>query len=263
MGKIDEGAMLAIAIGNTVTKLGLFRGEELKATWGVMTPESMTPSEAQTVLMNFDAAIDDADVPYPTGSIIASVVPTLTDTWVGVLSRWCGARPLVVGPGLKTGMRLGYSDPSEIGADRIADAAAARSMFPLPLIAITMGATTTFNVINEKGDFIGGVIAPGLDASMRSLSMTAAKIPVVDLRAPKAIIARSTREAVQAGAVMGEVARIDGLIEMIESELGASAHVVAAGAHARLLQALSTHIDECVDDLTLRGLRVLYERNRK
>ena len=263
MAKSSKKVVLAVNIGNTVTKLGLFTGKELSATWVVMTPTSTTVSEVQTVLMTFAASLKDEGLKNPVDGIIASVVPTVTDTWISALTIECGKRPLVVGPGLKTGIKLGYSDPSEIGADRIANVVAARSKYACPLIVINMETTTTFEVIDDKGEFVGGIIAPGLEASVRELSNVAAKIPVIEIKAPTSVVARSTRESVQAGAVMGEVARIDGLVDMMWAELGYKTRVIAAGSHAKLIQSLSRTIDECVENLTLHGLNILYLRNRR
>ena len=263
MANKNEQVILCVNIGNTVTKLGLFRGKELAATWVVTTPFSTTVSEVQTVLMTFAASLSDEALKKPDDGIVASVVPTVTDKWISALNIECGKQPLVVGPGLKTGIKLGYSDPSEIGADRIADVVAARSKYSCPLIVINMETTTTFEVINDKGEFVGGVIALGLEASVRELSNVAAKIPVIEVKAPATVIAKSTRESVQAGAVMGEVARIDGLVEMMWAELGYKTRVIAAGSHAHLIQTLSKTVDECVDNLTLHGLNLLYMRNRK
>ena len=259
----ENKVLLAVSIGNTVTKLGLFRGKRLEATWVVTTPASTTVSEVQTVLMTFAASLKDEALKNPVDGIIASVVPTVTEKWISALNIECKRQPLVVGPGLKTGIKLGYSDPSEIGADRIANAVAARSKYACPLIVVNMETTTTFEVINDKGEFVGGVIAPGLEASVRELSNVAAKIPVIEVEAPISVIAKSTKESVQAGAVMGEVARIDGLVEMMWAELGYKTRVIAAGSHAKLIQSLSKTIDECVDNLTLHGLNILYLRNRK
>lgn len=170
---------------------------------------------------------------------------------------------MVVGPGLKTGIKLGYSDPSELGADRIAEMVGARDLFGAPLIVINLETTTTFEVINDKGEFEGGIIAPGLETSAKELANAAAKIPVVDLKAPKKAIGKSTREAVQAGVVLGEVARIDGLVTYIWRELGYKTKVVAAGADAKLIKTLSQTIDETAENLTLYGLKLLYDRNTK
>lgn len=265
--------MLAVNIGNTVTKIGLYDNESLLAKWIVTTPSTITVSEVQTILMNFTSSLSyNKEVKKlgltqqdltPKGSIIASVAPPITNAWISALTLTCERRPLVVGPGLKTGIKLGYSDPSELGADRIAEMVGARDLFGAPLIVINLETTTTFEVINDKGEFEGGIIAPGLETSAKELANAAAKIPVVDLKAPKKAIGKSTREAVQAGVVLGEVARIDGLVTYIWRELGYKTKVVAAGADAKLIKTLSQTIDETAENLTLYGLKLLYDRNTK
>lgn len=270
----QERVVLCVNIGNAVTKLGIYQGAVLAATWVVTTPDDLTLSEVETVLMNFAASLKSSSLAVEaegatvsleevSGSIIASVVPNITEKWATALMVRLGRRPFMVGPGLKTGIKLGYSDPAEIGADRIADAVAARKLFGAPVIIINMETTTTFEVIDKDGNFAGGIIAPGLEISARELSNNAAKIPVIDIKAPKTVVGKSTREAVQAGVVMGEVARIDGLVGMIWRELGYQTKVIAAGANTKLIQMLSENVDECIDNLTLRGLKELYDLNAK
>lgn len=270
---MSSSSMLAVNIGNTVTKIGLYYDDSLIAKWIVTTPLTITVSEVETILMNFAASLkrnkEVAKLPIPLeqlspkGSIIASVSPLITDAWISVLAHECARKPLVVGPGLKTGIKLGYSDPSELGADRIAEMIGARDLFGFPLVVVNLEATTTFEVIDDKGNFVGGIIAPGLESSAKSLSATAAKIPVIELQAPKKVIGKSTRQAVQAGVVLGEVARIDGLVSSIWKELGYKTKVVSAGADAKVIQALSQTIDQSADNLALHGLKLLYDRNTK
>lgn len=265
--------ILAVNIGNAVTKIGLYSDDLLIAKWTVTTPTTITVSEVQTVLMNFsnslrfnkqiaeqNISLDDL---APKGSIIASVAPLVTTAWITALSITCGRPPLVVGPGLKTGIKLGYSDPSELGADRIAEMVGARDLFGSPLVVINLETTTTFEVINKNGEFEGGIIAPGLETSAKELSNAAAKIPVIELKAPKRAIGKSTREAVQAGVVLGEVARIDGLVSYIWNELGYKTKVIAAGSEAKIIKVISNTIDETADNLALYGLNLLYKRNTK
>ena len=270
---MNATSMLAVNIGNAVTKIGLYYSDTLLAKWTVTTPETITTSEVQTILMNFEASlkynkevfklsISPKDL-SPKGSIIASVAPPITKAWVSALTLVCNRKPLVVGPGLKTGIKLGYSDPSELGADRIAEMVGARNLFGAPLIVVNLETTTTFEVINDKGEFVGGIIAPGLETSAKELANAAAKIPVVELKAPTKVIGKSTREAVQAGVVLGEVARIDGLVSYIWQELGYETKAVAAGADAKVIKVLSHTINETVDNLALYGLSVLYKRNAK
>lgn len=259
----DTSNMLAVSIGNSITQLGLFSGDEHVATWCVTTPTQLTECEAKTILMNFAASLGHGSKLSFTGSIVASVAPTITDTWVSALASEIHQRPLVVGPGLKSGIKLGYSDPSELGADRIAGMVGARDLFGSPLILINLETTTTFEVITDNGEFAGGIIAPGLETSASRLSSAAAKIPVVDLKIPTTAIGKSTRAAVQAGVVLGEVARIDGLVHVIWQELGYNTKVVATGSNASVIAAISTTINETVNDVVLHGLHLLYKRNTK
>ncbi|OUO88934.1 type III pantothenate kinase [Gordonibacter sp. An230] len=254
-------AVLAIDVGNTTTSLGIVEGGQLVATWSLTTPERMTADEARVAAMSFLGATDGAR--EVDDAIVASVVPGLTDAWTAASGALCGRRPLVVGPGLKTGVPMRYNDPGELGADRVADLAAARQSYKPPFVVVDLGTTTNFEVVDADGVFVGGIIAPGLALSARALADAAAKLAVVDLRAPASVIGKSTREAVQAGVVMGEVARIDGLIDMIWRELGRETLVVATGADAQTMRALSARIDEADEHLTLRGLGVLHALNRR
>ena len=294
-------SMLAVNIGNTVTKIGLYQHDTLVSKWTVTTPATITVSEVQTILMNFfaslqreqkrgqhlkknqhqdgsenqsfvsentktsDVSAGEADFEQLNiqGSIIASVAPPITKAWVSALTMDCGRTPLQVGPGLKTGIRLGYSDPSELGADRIAEMIGARDLFGSPLVVVNLETTTTFEVIDKNGEFVGGIIAPGLESSAKGLSAAAAKLPVVDLKAPTTVIGKSTRAAMQSGVVLGEVARIDGLVSYIWQELGYKTKVIAAGADAKLIKVLSQTVTDTVDNLTLHGLKVLFDRNTK
>ena len=263
---MNPSSILAVNIGNTVTKIGLYNDDSLIAKWIVTTPSTITVSEVQTILMNFSSSLSynkelrDAGI---SAQDLAPKAPPITNAWISALTITCGRKPLVVGPGLKTGIKLGYSDPSELGADRIAEMVGARDLFGYPLVVINLETTTTFEVINDKGEFEGGIIAPGLETSAKELANAAAKIPVVDLKAPKKAIGKSTREAVQAGVVLGEVARIDGLVSYVWSELGYKTKVIAAGADAKLIKTLSRTIDETAENLTLYGLKLLHDRNTK
>lgn len=267
--------LLAVDVGNTVTRLGLFDGGELVATWEATTPERCTSDEARLVVTGFldalarrkgagegDAAAA-ADAVRPAGSILSCVVPDLVDVWARALHAECGRRTLVVGPGLKTGIRMRYRDPAEVGPDRVADLAAALADYGGPLVVVDLGTTTNFEVLDAEGTFVGGIIAPGLALGAKALAQAAARLPRVELKAPASVIGTSTREAMQAGVVMGEVARIDGLVNLVLSELGCEAPVVVTGADATAMAALLRHEARADDTLTLRGLRRLYELNRR
>jgi type III pantothenate kinase len=279
--------LLAVNIGNLYTRFGLFEdaldGQPL-AKWTITTPARITPDEARLAIDGFvrmtaSGAVRGAGTPEgtaalpkvqngerpaaPADSILSSVVPTLTDSWVSACQRICGRRPLVVGPGLKSGIKLNFDNPAEVGADRIADMVAARDLYGAPLIVIDLGTATSIEVIDRSGAFAGGIIAPGMTVSAAAISSAAAKLNSTELKAPKQIIGKSTTDALRSGIVMGEVARIDGLVRMIHAELGYDAPVVISGHYAAELAALSTCDMTPAADLTLRGLSLLYALNRR
>lgn len=251
--------LLAIDVGNTVTKFGVFAADELAGTWEVTTSERCTADEAWAQAA---CAIDMLGAPEPTSAILSCVVPSLAEVWRSALGKLCGARPYVVGPGLKTGIRMRYDDPSEVGSDRVADAVAARETYGAPVVVVDLGTTTNIEVVDESGAFAGGIIAPGVALGARSLTAAAARLPMIELRAPERVIGRSTRSAMQSGVVLGEAARIGGLLDAVMDELGTDAPVVITGDGAAQVAALISH-DAVVDEtLTLRGLHHIWLRNR-
>lgn len=255
------GAVLAVDVGNSVTNLGLFEGDKLVATWTATTPERMTADEGHARIASFLGMRDGVRV--VSDGIVASVVPDLTDAWVAAVRSMTGRRPLVVGPGVKTGIKMRYNDPGELGADRVADLVAAKAAYDPPFVVVDLGTTTNFEVVDRDGAFVGGVIAPGLKLSAKAVSDAAARLAVVDLKAPASIIGKNTREAMQAGIVMGEVARIDGLIDLVWEELGYETNVIATGTDAAALAELSQRVVQVDEHLTLRGLCLLHTANRR
>lgn len=251
--------LLAVDVGNTVTKFGVFAADELAGTWEVTTSERCTADEAWAQAA---CAIDMLGAPEPASAILSCVVPSLAEVWRSALGKLCGARPYVVGPGLKTGIRMRYDDPSEVGSDRVADAVAARETYGAPVVVVDLGTTTNIEVVDESGAFAGGIIAPGVALGARSLTAAAARLPMIELRAPERVIGRSTRSAMQSGVVLGEAARIGGLLDAVMDELGADVPVVITGDGAAQVAALISH-DAVVDEtLTLRGLHHIWLRNR-
>lgn len=251
--------LLAVDVGNTVTKFGVFAADELAGTWEVTTSERCTADEAWAQAA---CAIDMLGAPEPTSAILSCVVPSLAEVWRSALGKLCGTRPYTVGPGLKTGIRMRYDDPSEVGSDRVADAVAARETYGAPVVVVDLGTTTNIEVVDESGAFAGGIIAPGVALGARSLTAAAARLPMIELRAPERVIGRSTRSAMQSGVVLGEAARIDGLLDAVMDELGTDAPVVITGDGAAQVAALISH-DAVVDEtLTLRGLHHIWLRNR-
>lgn len=244
---------LAIDVGNTLTRFGLFEGNELASTWCATTRPVITVDEAHAMLR--EVSIERA--------IVSSVVPSITDVWMQAAHAVSASRPLVVGPGLKTGLKMRFDDPGEVGSDRIADMVAAKELFGFPLIVVDFGTTTNFEVLDEDGAFAGGIIAPGLRLSLSALSSAAARLSMVEMKAPASIVGTNTRTAIQSGAVMGEVARIDGLIDMIWQEMGCAGGVVMSGDDASALAALCSHEAQVEPDLTLLGLGMLERLNRR
>lgn len=265
--------VLTVDVGNTTTNIGLFSLEQnegsspaskpepmLLGSCALTTPARITADEARIQLKQALALMPNDPLD---GVVLSCVVPTLTDSWRTALARACGSRPLVIGPGIKTGVRMNYDDPAEVGPDRIADVVAARATYGSPVLAIDLGTTTNFEVIDERGAFAGGIIAPGVALGARSLAEAAARLPIIELRAPERVVGRSTRAAMQSGVVLGEAARIDGLIDAVFTELGYSAPIVVTGDGAESLTALLRH-DATVDaTLTLRGLALIWQANQR
>lgn len=253
------GDVLAVDVGNTVTELGLIRDGELVGTCSLTTPARLTPDEASFEIERARTRLGAGGL---AGTILSCVVPVLTVTWSRALAA-AGGRALTVGPGLKSGLTMRYDDPAEIGADRVASAVAARAAVGSPVIVVDLGTTTTLEVIDETGAFAGGVIAPGMALGAAALAEGAARLPMVEVAAPRRVIGRSTREAMQAGVVMGEVARIDGLLDAIMDELGAPAPVILTGEAGSELAALLKHDVAVEKHLTLQGLGLLWQLNQR
>lgn len=267
---------LSVDVGNTTTSLGLFapdaaRDAEPVGTFEVTTPERLTADEARLLVERaLEVLGRDAHAPVAAaaamghvGAILSCVVPSLTEPWTRGLTAACGARPLVVGPGLKTGIRMDYHDPSEVGPDRMADAVAARESLGCPAIAVDLGTTVNMEVVDAHGAFVGGVIAPGLALGVRALAGAAARLPQIELKVPCRVIGKSTREAMLSGVVLGEAIRIDGLVRGIERELGCEAPVVMCGDGAQVIAGLLKHPVTVDPTLTLRGLHLLNLMNAR
>ena len=255
-----ERDLLAVDVGNTTTRLGVFSGGELAGTWELTTPERLTVDEARLAVTQALPLMCDAS---PEDAVLACVVPSLADVWRRALTASCPGRTYVVGPGLKTGVRMRYDDPSEVGADRVADVVAARADYGAPVVVVDLGTTTNFEVVDADGAFAGGIIAPGVALGARSLAAAAARLPMIELRAPATVIGRNTRAAMQSGVVLGEVARIDGLLDAVFSELGSVAPVVVTGDGAEAMAGLLRHEARADATLTLRGLQEIWRTNAR
>ncbi len=253
--------LLAIDIGNTGTTLGVFEDEELRATWHMATVIHRMADEYAALLLNllYHQGLDKADIREVA---LCSVVPPLTATFVELFQRYFHISPLIVGAGVKTGVRIRMDNPREVGADRIVNAAAAHYLYSGPIIIADLGTATTFDVVSEEGDYLGGAIAPGINTAAEALFTQAAMLPRVELIHPKQAIGTNTIAAMQSGIVFGYVGLVEGIVARIQQELVGKAKVVATGGYAGLIAKETAVIDEVNPDLTLVGLRLIYLMNK-
>jgi type III pantothenate kinase len=252
---------LAVDVGNTQTVIGLYTEEQLLAHWRIATVSSDTTDELD-VRMRSLFTLREVPSTLITDVAIASVVPPLTEQWRRVAERHAADKVLVLDSTIDIGLPINYSNPREIGADRLAVAVAAVKLYGAPVVVVDFGTATNIEVIDQSGAFVGGVIAPGIMTSAEALFSVAARLSQTSIEVPVHVIGTSTREAVRSGITFGEIERIDGLIRRIFDELGYSATVVATGGLSARVTDLSRTINVVNDDLTLEGLRIIYERVR-
>lgn len=254
--------LLTIDVGNTNTCLGLHEGERLAADWRLTTRREQTADEYGILVRNlFDAR--HLEPKQVEGVALASVVPPLTPVLVELSRGYLGRDPLVVEPGVDTGMPVLYEPPGDVGADRIVNGVAAFAAFGGPVIVVDFGTATTFDVVTRQGEYAGGVICPGIGISADALFQRAARLPRVDVRPPARVIGRSTVTSIQSGLFFGYAAMVQGIIERIRAELGEAARVVATGGLAGTLAREVPAIEAVDGALTLTGLRLIWERNRR
>ena len=252
--------LLGFDIGNTNIVLGVYEGDKLLQHWRVSTDRLKTGDEYGMLINNLftygGLSIKDIEA-----VIISSVVPPLVVPLVKMCQRYFNVEPLVVGPGIKTGIFIKYENPREVGADRIVNAVAAHHKYGGALIIVDFGTATTFCVVCENGDYLGGAIAPGIGISTEALFQRAAKLPRIELVKPKSVICRNTVTSMQSGIIYGFVGQVDEIVRRMKEELGRDAFVVATGGLANLIATESSTINAVEQFLTLEGLQVIYELN--
>ena len=249
-------------VGNTNIVLGVYKKNQLIKDWRISTNKEKTDDEygIQIRILFQYANINNEEVQ---GIVISSVVPQLMATLERMALKYFGVEPLVVGPGIKTFMSIKYDNPKEVGADRIVNAIAACELYGGPLIIVDFGTATTFCAINEKGEYLGGAIAPGISISTEALVSKAAKLPRIELIKPKTVIGKNTISSMQSGIIYGYVGQVDGIVNRIKKEMGVKPKVIATGGLADLISKESETIDIVNHHLTLEGLKIIYHRNTK
>jgi type III pantothenate kinase len=253
--------LLVVDVGNTQTHIGMFRGTELVEHWRFATVRQSTADELGAALRSLLAlrglAFDDVDA-----SIVSSTVPQLRPEWTEMASRYLDQEMPVVGPGLRTGMPIRYDNPREIGPDRLVNAVAGFAQLGGPCVIVDFGTAVTHDIVSVDGEYLGGVIFPGVEISLEALSDRAAALPRIDLVEPRSLIGKSTVDAIRSGMIFGYAAMVDGIVGRLREQLGAETKAIATGGLAHVVVPFCDSLDTVDDLLTLTGLRLIWERNR-
>jgi type III pantothenate kinase len=248
--------LLAVDVGNTQTMFGLFDGPELTEHWRIATERHRSGDELGAQYKSF------LDLGRVNGIALASTVPQLVRSYQEFAERYTEAELLELGPGVKTGITVRYDDPREVGPDRVANAVAAADRYGAPCIVVDFGTSTNFDVVSADGEYVGGVLAPGIEISMDALFERAARLRKVDFVEPPSVIGKTTVAALQSGVVYGFAGQVDGIVTAIRRELGTDARAIATGGLAELIYPHASTIEQVDPFLTLEGLRLVWERNR-
>ncbi len=254
--------LLVVDVGNTNTVFGVYREDTLLHSFRIATRKKNTSSE-YLVLIHQLFELFKIPTEEISGTAISSVVPPLTEVLEESMRQLTSTEPLVVGPGIKTGVPIAVDNPREVGTDRIVNTVAAYTKYGGPAIVVDLGTATTFDVVSSKGEYLGGAISPGIGISMNALFNETAQLPRVEIREPQRVIGKNTIESMQSGIFYGYVSLIDGMIERLRNEIAGKAVAVVTGGLAPLLATASRCIDRVDTELTLEGLRILYAKNRQ
>lgn len=249
-------------IGNTNIKAAVFEGKKLLKRWRCATDPSMT-SDQYGIIMSDLFRYHELNIREIEGIMISSVVPTINFTIEHMCRDYFGQDPRILVPGMKTGLNIRYENPRELGSDRIANAVAVSTLYGGPSIFIDFGTATTYGVVSEKGEFLGGAIGPGLRMMNRALSSGTAKLPSIELIVPPKVIGKTTVSNIQSGVLYGYIGSVEKIVGAMKAEIGCpQAKVIATGGMAHMVKSNSSVIDEINPDLTLTGLRIIYEKNQ-
>ncbi|HEX9800594.1 MAG TPA: type III pantothenate kinase [Thermoanaerobaculia bacterium] len=254
--------LLAVDVGNTNMVVGVWRGETLVESFRLKTDGERTSDEYGALLLTL-LARQGIDARKIGSVVISSVVPPLQATLVRLARDYFGRKPLFVGPGIRTGMPIRYDNPAEVGADRIVNSLAARELYGAPVVVVDFGTATTFDIVSAEGEYVGGIIAPGILISAEALFAHASRLYRVDVQPPDRLVGRNTATAMQAGIYFGYVGLVDGILERLLAEMPGLEQIVATGGQAELIAAGSKHIRRVEPLLTLIGLRRVHELNRR
>ena len=252
--------LLAIDIGNTNIKIGLFEGDVHRYTWAISTGVHRMPDEYAVLMLEF-LRTNDIPASAVTKAAISCVVPPLLSVFTEVLERYFNIKPLVVGPGIKTGFRIRMDNPREVGRDLIANAAGAITLYKKPIIIVALGTATAFETISKEGDYIGGALAPGLGIAAEALYARTAALPRVELTRPARVIGTNTQAAMQSGIMNGYAGLVNRVVTLIEEELGEKATVVATGGYSTILGKECNCFDAINPNLTLIGIKTIHAIN--